>query len=442
MKKKSVIITCACVAAALVIGGVGLFVWTRKGDSKSDNVVYVNTVEKLMNLGSGNGLLNRFSGVVESQDTWKVQQNTEKTVKDILVEEGQEVQAGTPLFTYDTDKFQTDLEQAGLDSERINTEIASMKSNITQLNKDKKSAPKESQATLQLQIREAELQLKQKEYEAKSKEVEIGKLQENINNATVTSEIAGIVKSINNGAVSGDPYSEQDTSFMTILSTGAFRIKGKVNEMNIGGLSENAAVFVHSRVDDSAVWKGTITKIDRENAEAGDNNGMYYASTDSMSKTSSYPFYITLENSDNLMLGQHVYIELDNGQDSEAKAGIWLDEYFIGDPDSEPYVWADNGKGKLEKRKITLGQYDENMMKYEIAEGLGKKDAITFPEPDLKEGMQTAIGEGSMMGQSNPAGLEDGVDAGDGSDMGKMDDGQVLPEGEDAPVSEGGEVLK
>ena len=98
MKKKSIIITCACVAAALVIGGVGWFVWGRESSSKDDNVVYVSTVEKLMSLGSGNGLMNRFPGVVESQDTWKVQQNAEKVVKDILVEEGQEVQVGTPLL--------------------------------------------------------------------------------------------------------------------------------------------------------------------------------------------------------------------------------------------------------------------------------------------------------------------------------------------------------
>lgn len=437
MKKKSIIIACASVAAALVIGGVGLFIWAGKGKSKGDNVVYVNTIEKLMSLGSGNGLINRFSGVVESQDTWKVQQNAEKTVKDILVEEGQEVQTGTPLFTYDTDKFQSDLEQAELDLERINNEISSMGDNISQLNKDKKAASKENQATLQLQIQEAELQLRQKEYEAKSKQIEIDKLRENINNATVVSEIAGVVKSINNGA-SMDMSGNEDTSFMTILATGDYQIKGKINEMNIDSLTENSPVIVHSRLDQSKTWKGTITKIDRDNAEANNNNGMYAMSGDSMTQTSSYPFYVTLESSEDLMLGQHVYIELDSGQDSEPKAGIWLDEYFINDLDSDPYVWADNGKDRLEKRKVTLGQYDENMMRYEIADGLNKEDAITFPEPGLEEGMETAISEDGMMGQSNPAGLEeDSMDGGGvniGGDEGTMDtgpdEGMAVPEGE------------
>ena len=88
MKKKGVVILCAAVAAA---AAVGLLCWRFLGNrngGKGDNVVYVNTVEKLMSLGSGNGMMNRFAGVVESQETWSVQQNQEKTVKEILVSVG------------------------------------------------------------------------------------------------------------------------------------------------------------------------------------------------------------------------------------------------------------------------------------------------------------------------------------------------------------------
>lgn len=69
---------------------------------------------------------NRYAGVVESENTWKVEKNSEKKVKEVYVEVGQEVQVGTPLFSYDTEKFQSDLEQAQLDLERINNELSSM----------------------------------------------------------------------------------------------------------------------------------------------------------------------------------------------------------------------------------------------------------------------------------------------------------------------------
>ena len=113
------------------------------------------------------------------------------------------------------------------------------------------------------------------------------------------------------------------------------------------------------------------------------------SSGDSQTSSSTYPFYVNLDSSDGLMLGQHVYIEPDEGQD-EQKAGLWLSEVYIVDADTDsPYVWARNDKKKLEKRSVILGQYDENMGEYEIADGLSKSDYIAYPSDSLKEGMST-----------------------------------------------------
>lgn len=152
-----------CAVAVLAAAGGGV-AWHFLGNStkEDDNVVYVNTVKALTNLGTGNGMENRYAGVVESENTWKVEKNSEKTVKEVYVEVGQEVQVGTPLFSYDTEKFQSDLEQAQLDLERINNELSSMNTNIGQLYKDKKQASKDQQASITLEIQEAELDLKKK----------------------------------------------------------------------------------------------------------------------------------------------------------------------------------------------------------------------------------------------------------------------------------------
>ena len=406
MKKKGVIILCAAAAAAVA---AGLLCWHFLGgrsSSKSDNVVYVNSVEKLTSLGSGNGMINRFAGVVESQETWSVQQNMEKTVKEILVSVGDEVTVGTPLFIYDIEKFQSDLAQAQLDLERIQNEISSMNTAIAELEKEKKKADANSQAAYTLQIQEQQLQVKQREFDAQSKQLEIDKLNENIENATVTSEIDGVVKSINTSN-SNDYYGDSDNSFLTVMKTGDLRIKGTINEQNMGSLIEGSPVVVHSRVDSTITWKGTVTKIDRENT-VSDQNNMYYGYSDSSVSSSSYPFYVNLENSEGLMMGQHVYVEMDYGQSEiKEKEGIWLDEYMIDFSEEQPFVWAANGKGRLEKRAVTLGDYDEYMFQYQIVEGLSLEDKITYPEEGLKEGMETAVSEEGMMGQSNPEWAED-----------------------------------
>ena len=432
MKKKVIAIVCAVAVLAAAGGGVA---WHFLGNStkEDDNVVYVNTVKALTNLGTGNGMENRYAGVVESENTWKVEKNSEKKVKEVYVEVGQEVQVGTPLFSYDTEKFQSDLEQAQLDLERINNELSSMNTNIDQLYKDKKQASKDQQASITLEIQEAELDLKKKEYEGKSKQAEIDKLNNNITNATVISEIAGVVKSINNddssaGAYSGD---NSDNSFLTVLATGDFRVKGQINEQNMsdGSITEGSQVIVHSRVDENQTWTGTVTKIDRENARTGSNN-VYSSSGDSMTQSSNYPFYVQLDGTNGLMLGQHVYVEPDIGQ-QEVKTGIWLSDYFINDVDSNPYVWADDGNGKLEKRSVTLGTHDENMMEYQITDGLAEDDAITFPEDGLEEGMKTVVSTDGSLGQSNPAGGENDAMVDDGMSDDTMD-GAEYSETEDS----------
>lgn len=149
-----------------------------------------------------------------------------------------------------------------------------------------------------------------------------------------------------------------------------------------------------------------------------------------MTQSSNYPFYVQLDGTNGLMLGQHVYVEPDIGQ-QEVKTGIWLSDSFINDVDSDPYVWADDGNGKLEKRSVTLGTHDENMMEYQITDGLKEEDAITFPEDGLEEGMKTVVSTDGSLGQSNPAGGEDDGMEDDGmldNDDGMVDDGMTQDE--------------
>lgn len=424
MKKRTAIIAGAVLAAAAAAGGSLWYFLGRDTDNASEGVVYVNTVEMLTDLGSGAGSLNRFAGVVESQETWEVQQDTEKTVKEILVEVGQNVEAGTPLFTYDTEKMEQDLSQAQLDLEKLDNEISNTKSQIQQLEKEKKQADQDNKLSYTMQIQTLETEMKRSEYEKKSKNVEINKLQDSIRNATVTSEIAGVVKSINSGG-SMDMYSGNSQAFMTVLALGDYRIKGRINEQNMGSIMQGQRMIVHSRVNGEQTWTGTVSNVDMENPMNGNDGGMVmYSSGDGMTQTSNYPFYVDLDSSEGLMLGQHVYLEADNGQ-TEEKEGLWLPEYFISDIDSEPFVWADQD-GKLVKQEVELGEYDETMMEYQITGGLTGEDAITYPEDGLEEGMKTEMGSYGQMGQSNPE---------------LSGDEELLLDGEELPMDDGAEPL-
>ena len=49
-----------------------------------------------------------------------------------------------------------------------------------------------------------------------------------------------------------------------------------------------------------------------------------------------------------------------------------------------------------------LGQHDDELFQYEIADGLSKDDMITYPEDGLKEGMKTAVGSNGQIGAEQP----------------------------------------
>ena len=427
MKKRILILL-----GILIIGGGATGVCWKMGiignqQQTSSDAVYVTKISDLTDQTSG--VSNRYAGVVEPQETVSVELESGRTVKEVKVKTGDQVKKGQLLFEYDLSSIQENLEEAQLDLDRLKNEASSLTEQIATLEKEKKQAAQDNQLSYTIEIETNKMNLKKNEYSQKSKQAEIDKLQSATGNTEVRSSIDGVIQKIDtsklttedNSSVddtdSGDSSSDDSSSggsnaFITILSTGAYRIKGTVNELNVNSIVEGEPVIIRSRVDDSQTWKGTMGTIDKDSASSGNNNNSFYGmtdSSDSQTSTSTYPFYVNLDSSDGLMLGQHVYIEMDEGQESQ-KTGIWLSEVYIVDADTDsPYVWAADKKGKLEKRSVILGQHDEELGEYEIADGLSKDDCIAYPSDILEEGMSTTTN------------IEDAMDTGN-IDMQPLDD--------------------
>lgn len=133
---------------------------------------------------------------------------------------------------------------------------------------------------------------------------------------------------------------------------------------------------------------------------------------------SSYAFYVELENSDDLIFGQHVYMEEDTG-DEEQKDGLWLEDYYImQEDDGKAYVWMADKNNQLTKQEVTLGDYDEDEMKYEITDGLTEDDYITVPQDGIQEGAPVIYNDASRTPRRWTVSWErrsDGSDEMDGS---------------------------
>ena len=112
----------------------------------------------------------------------------------------------------------------------------------------------------------------------------------------------------------------------------------------------------------------------------------------SAAASSSYPFYVELESGEGLMLGQHVYVEPDLGTGAEEGGNLAGRVHDRSEGiRSRLLCGRTTEKGRLEKRAVELGNYDENLLEYQILSGLEWTDAIAFPEEGLEEGRETEV---------------------------------------------------
>lgn len=344
----------------------------------SGTAVYVQSVERLAAMG-GIAPGNRFLGLVVSEHTAEVTRDADKTIQELLVKEGDDVKEGQPLFRYDTEELQLNLDKKNLELEQLKSSIESCKEKIKSLERERSGLSGTAKLQYTVEIQSAQVDQKEAELKLKTKEDEVKKAQELLDNSTVTSPITGRVQKINeNDTTASDG---KLAAYITIQQSGAYRVKGVLGELQRGSLKEGDRVKLVPRTEENAAWTGTVTLVDYENPTQGSDTDRYSGmSSDEMTSASRYPFYVELDSTDGLMLGQHLYIELVTGTDAP---GVGISGTFLCyNEDGSAYVWAEKG-GKLEKRAVTLGDYDPMTDVQKITEGLSLEDYIAYPDPEL-----------------------------------------------------------
>ena len=344
----------------------------------SGTAVYVQSVERLAAMG-GIAPGNRFLGLVVSEHTAELTRDADKTIAELLVKEGDDVKEGQALFSYDTEELQLNLDKKNLELQQLKSSIETYKQKIATLEKERDTVSGTARLQYTVEIQSAQVDQKEAELKLKTKEDEVKKAQELLDNSTVVSPITGRVQKINESDTTGSDG--KPSAYIVIQQSGSYRVKGVLGELQRGSLKEGDRVKLVPRTDDNTVWTGSVTLVDYENPSQGSetDRNMGIAS-DEMSTASKYPFYVALDSTDGLMLGQHLYIELDTGDDAP---GVGISGAFLCyNEDGSAYVWAEKG-GKLEKRAVTLGDYDPMTDVQKITEGLSLEDYIAYPDPEL-----------------------------------------------------------
>ena len=395
----------------------------------------------------------KFAGVVVSENAVQIPRDLDKSIKTVHVAVGDEVRSGSKLFSYDSDELSLTLDRQDLDLERLKASIKEKEKQISDVNKELKGATGDKKTALNIELRQLQADLTQAKYDQEVKKTEIEYTEKMLKNADVFSPIDGTVRKIEDSSAE---------AYMVIQQSGAYRVQGTLNEMSMNaGIREGTEVTILSRLDPEQTWQGIVSHVDYNNTMGGDqNNGGMIGGMGGMmgggspAGSTSYPFYVTLTDTTGLLLGQHVYIQIGALQPMDDRvlvpSGYLLD--ITTDPETfeaTASVLAPDESGKLAKRTVKLGLYDEALDCYEIWEGLTAEDFVADPSgPDAVEGAQTDLrseqdyqpepettgipGETAESGFSGDPAINQDPDSGDmGNDETPGDPDQQIPEGFD-----------
>lgn len=347
----------------------------------------VNAVQVKMVTMAGEAV-DHYAGVVVSEHTLEVRRDLSRVVDEIFVSVGDEVEEGQLLFRYDSDELNLMLDKQELELERLEADVKSKEAQVKEVEEELKKATGDIKTQLNIQLRQLETELTQAEYDIEDMEAEIEQTKKLLKNVDVESTIQGTVRKIDSSA----------EVYITIQQTGAYQIQGMLNELNMeSGIQPGAEVVVVSRLDENQTWKGTVASVDFNNAQ---NNGYdeMFGYTDSLTSSVGYPFYVTLEHTEGLLLGQHVYVRL-AGVNETGLSRILLPESYLMSVryDEETLivsadVWCADAEGKLEKREVVLGEFVMENGCYVILDGLTMEDYVADPtNPNCAEGVMTNV---------------------------------------------------
>ncbi|MGC8227886.1 efflux RND transporter periplasmic adaptor subunit [Pseudobacillus badius] len=368
--KKSVWLT----ASALIVAG-NLYL-TFKEDSKADRSQWLAE----WNQSAKDDVVETFqtTGVITPADEYPVYfDKNEGTFLKFLVEKGQKVDAGTPLFEYSSSGIEQEIKE--LEAEKTQTEkqiqlidgqISKLNSILNKLEREEKDRDNEkdtkkdsaAKVTVEKDIIDQETEKEKLEEEIRKYDTLISQAESKKSNLVVRSEKEGIVKKLN---------SELNNPIITIRSPEA-AIQGVFNEQQMNRVKEGLAI--HASVDPLPVtFHGEISSIER-----------FPEQEPSVKRKSLYPFTAQLDKSnmdeaaDQLLPGMKANVTVVT---KEALQAVTVPASTLMKSGSKTYVFVLNKKGKIEKRTVKKGLAVDGIQ--EIKSGLKAGEKVVANPDEL-----------------------------------------------------------
>ncbi|WP_242144850.1 MULTISPECIES: efflux RND transporter periplasmic adaptor subunit [unclassified Bacillus cereus group] len=381
-KKKWIII--GVIALIVVVAAINIFVMQnkKKGEAKADAVSFEKVTERKLN----NTKL--IAGQVKPGNIESFYADpTKGKVKDIAVKEGQEVEKGTKLFSYDNEEINLQMKQVELEQKMATMRYDQAKKKIDSLKKEIKKAKdsgagKEVTEPMEEQVSELELQQKTTDLEKEKGQLQVEELQKKQKELTIYSNFAGVVQKLDKDAAqsSAQAMGGQGKAFLQIASKDPFQIQGTLTELQKSQIQKDQTFTVTAKANSKKKWTGKIIEVSEfpTSAEMAQAAGAGEA-TQSMSQ---YTYKASLDSQDGLSPGYHVSLQVN----LENKKMIAVPTKSIVEKGDDAFVYIEE-KGKLRKQNVKKGSTDGDWT--EVLEGVtvGQK-VVKNPSDKVYDGME------------------------------------------------------
>ncbi|WP_456273095.1 efflux RND transporter periplasmic adaptor subunit [Bacillus sp. AK031] len=373
---KKILYTAAVLCLMFIAANVYLI---EKADSKIDRNSFISEW-KTIKTGDLQNSLEKVAVLAPAEESYVYFDDSYGTFKEFLVKEGDEVTAGTDLFTYEAEDTLRQENYLESEIEQLEDEIDSIEDHISDLRSLRPSSsdtraprttaseefpPDESMEASSLEIDYFV------EQEMAAKELEVERLENKIDNferqlddlrsyeteLTVQSVLDGVVKKVSR---------ELDNPIIAISSTSPV-VEGNLNEQETLKVIEGQQALIHSSAVKDKL-KGFVSDVAALPSDTITEEG-----------SSSYPFKIEFaeeQELETLRPGYHVSLSIIT---EEAKDVLTVSEDSLLKDGLKKYMLVLTDEGKLEKRKVTVGMKSEGRV--EIQKGL-KKDEFYVTDPD------------------------------------------------------------
>ncbi|MES5891546.1 biotin/lipoyl-binding protein [Bacillus cereus group sp. RP43] len=379
-KKKWIII--GVIALIVIVAAVNIFVMQgkKKGTATNEAVSFEKVTERKLN----NTKL--ISGQVKPGNIESFYADpTKGKVKDIAVKEGQEVEKGTKLFSYDNEEINLQMKQAELDQKMADMRYDQGKKKIDSLKKEIKKvkdsgAGKEVTDPMEEQVSELEMAQKTTDLEKEKGKLQKEELNKKQKELTIYSNFTGVVQKLDKDAAqsSSQALGGQGKAFLQVASKDPFQVQGTLTELQKSQIQKDQTFTVTAKANNKKKWTGKITEV----SEFPTSAEMAQAAGEGTQNMSQYTYKASLDSQDGLSPGYHVSLQVN----LENKTMIAVPTKSIVEKGEDAFVYIEE-KGKLRKQNVKKGATDGDWT--EIVEGatVGQK-VVKNPSDNVYDGME------------------------------------------------------